>query len=75
MPMSNADCIDRLQEFLDQQEKLKGWLLSDDEFAEGDPVRYKEELREIEKDIEAITRAIRALERSGKRKKIRKGEC
>ena len=74
MPMSTSDCIDRLLEFLDQQEKLEEWLLSDDEFAEGDPVRYKEELREVERDIEAIKRAIRALERSGKQKKIREGE-
>lgn len=72
--MSTADCIDRLQEFLDRQENLEEWLLSDDEFAEGDPVRYKEELREVERDIEALKRAIRALEWSEKRKKIRKGE-
>lgn len=72
--MSTADCIDRLQEFLDRQENLEEWLLSDDEFAEGDPVRYKEELREVERDIEALERAVRALEWSEKRKKIRKGE-
>ena len=70
--MSTADCLDILQEFLDWQGNLEEWLLSDNEFAEGDPVRYKEELRDVERDIEA-KRAFRALEWSEKRKKIRKG--
>ena len=75
MAMSNADCIERLNGYLDMEENREQWLLQDDEFAEGDPQRYQEDLREVERDIEAIKRAIRALQRTAKKRKVgRDGE-
>ena len=62
MPMSNADCIERLQDFLDRQESIETFILEDD-------ARDPEELREVEKDIEALRRAIRALERTSRKRK------
>lgn len=62
MAMTNADCIERLQDFLDQQEGIETFILEDD-------ARDPEDLREVEKDIEALKRAIRALQRTARKRK------
>ena len=54
MAMTNMECINRLSYDLMMAENNEQWLLEND----GD----QDDLREVEKDIEAYRRAIAALE-------------
>lgn len=67
MPMSNADCIERLEGMLEAQENIESYILEDED-------RDPDDLREVERDIEAITRAIRALERTSRKKRRTEGK-
>ncbi len=62
MAMSNADCISRLEGMLESQENIESYILEDED-------RDPEDLRDVERDIEAIKRAIRALERTARKRK------
>ena len=60
MPISNQECIEILQCELCRLESVESYLLEDE--------CDKEELRSIEKEMEAYRRAIRYLEKYGRKK-------
>lgn len=62
MAMTNTDCASYLEGILIQRENIEEYMLENDD---ADP----EDLREIEKEIEALRRGIRALERTARKKK------
>lgn len=62
MSMSNQDCIEILEQQISSMEELETFLVEDDD-------RDPEELRYLEREIEAFRRAVRALERTSKKRK------
>ena len=62
MAMTNADCIERLEGMLESQENIESYILEDED-------RDPDDLREVERDIEALRRGILALERTSMKKK------
>lgn len=62
MAMTNTDFASYLEGILIQRENIEEYMLENDD---ADP----EDLREIEKEIEALRRGIRALERTARKKK------
>lgn len=62
MAMTNADCISYLEGMLMERENIESYILENDDAG-------KDDLREIEKEIESLWRAIRALERTARKKK------
>lgn len=62
MAMTNADCISYLEGMLTERENIELYILENDDMD-------KDDFREIEKEIESLRRAIRALERTARKKK------
>jgi hypothetical protein len=62
MAMTNADCISYLEWMLMERKNIESYILENDDMD-------KDDLREIEKEIESLRRAIRALERTARKKK------
>lgn len=62
MAMTNMDCASYLEGMLIQRENIEEYMLENDD-------SNPEDLREIEKEIEALRRGIMALERTARKKK------
>ena len=62
--MTNAECINILECELCRLENQESFLLENDDFPQ-------EDLREMEREIEAYRRAIRALEKTSRKKGVK----